>query len=346
MSVCLSGLTGLPSFDAVGEPATLAQRWLTWKEEFDLYVTASGISNSTQKRALLLHLAGPKVRDIFNNSIPEEIRGDAKDYKKAMDALSEHFKMRKNVPMARQAFIAAKPLVGETINNFISRLQTLAEHCDYEGERDNQVRDHATSYIKDKNLKSKLYREETLTLGKLMEIVGHYHDKEALILLSVNRVSQGDRKTKGKCWRCDKAGHYAKECRISRDHKCTKCGKVRHLELCCYSTSQRGRGVNRRGACGRGKSRGRGGQTQRDYVRQLGEEAEKQGSNSDFYVFSADDANEGNVLKLKIEDKIIIIIIDSGASCNLISEQIFNQIAGGKVDLSACHKKVFAYAAT
>ena len=135
-------------------------------------------------------------------------------------------------------------------------------------------------------MKSKLYREEILTLGKLIEIVGHYHDKEALILLpeSVNRVSQGDRKTKGKCWRCDKAGHYAKECRISRDHKCTKCGKVGHFESCCYSTSQRGRGVNRRGACGRGKSRGRGGQTQRDYVRQLGEEAEKQGSNSDFYV--------------------------------------------------------------
>ena len=113
-----------------------------------------------------------------------------------MDALSEHFKIRKNVPMARQAFIAAKPLVGETINNFITRLQTLAEHCDYEGERDNQVRDHAISYIKDKNLKSKLYR-----VGKLMEIVGHYHDKAALILLpeSVNRVSQGDRTTKEKC---------------------------------------------------------------------------------------------------------------------------------------------------
>ena len=77
MSVCLSGLQGLLSFDAIGEPATLAQRWLTWKDEFELYVTASGISDSTQKRALLLHLAGPKVRDIFNNSISEEIRGDA-----------------------------------------------------------------------------------------------------------------------------------------------------------------------------------------------------------------------------------------------------------------------------
>ncbi len=200
MSTCLSGLPGLLAFDAVGEPATLAQRWTTWKEEFELFVTASGISDPTQKRALLLHLAGPKVRDIFNNSIPESARGEAKDYKKAMDCLSDHFKMKKNVPMARQAFIAAKPNVGETINNFITRLQKLAEHCDYDEERDNQVRDHAISYIKDRNLKSKLYSEETLTLHKLMEIVSEYHDQEALILLSdrVNNI-QIRSKNKGRC---------------------------------------------------------------------------------------------------------------------------------------------------
>ena len=88
-----------------------------------------------------------------------------------MDCLSEHFKPRKNAPFARQAFIAANPTAGETINNFITRLQKLAEHCEYEGKRVNQVRDRAISYIQDKNLKSKLYREGTLTLDKLMEIV-------------------------------------------------------------------------------------------------------------------------------------------------------------------------------
>ena len=75
MAVCLSGLPGLPAFEAVGEPVTLAQRWITWKEDFELYVTASGISEPTQKRALLLHLAGLTVRDMFNNSIPDESRG-------------------------------------------------------------------------------------------------------------------------------------------------------------------------------------------------------------------------------------------------------------------------------
>ena len=155
MAVCLSGLPGYPAFDAVGESATLAQRRLTWKEEFELYVTASGISDPTQKKALLLHLGGPKVRDVLNNSIPVEARGESKDYKKAMDCISEHQKLKKTALMARQTFLAATPLVGETINNFVTRLQKLAEHCDCEGERDNQVRDRAISFLKDKNLKSK-----------------------------------------------------------------------------------------------------------------------------------------------------------------------------------------------
>ena len=102
MTVCLSGLPGLPAFAAVGEPATLAQqRWTTWKAEFELYVTASGISDATQKITLLFHLAGPRVRDIFKHSIPAKVRGGAKDYDKAMDSLSDNFKYRKNAPMAR-----------------------------------------------------------------------------------------------------------------------------------------------------------------------------------------------------------------------------------------------------
>ena len=227
MAVCLSGLPGLPAFGAVDEPATLAQRWTTWKAEFELYVTASGISDATQKRALLLHLAEPRVRDIFNTSIPAEVRGGAKDYDKAMDSLSDHFKHRKNAPMARQTFLAAKPSAGDTIDNFITRLQKLAEHCDYEAERDNQVRDRAISFIKDRNLKAKFYHEETPSLSKLLEIVSQYHEKEALTLVPEGQVNniRADSRQGGKCWRCDKVGHFAKDCYRSRDQKYGKCGK-------------------------------------------------------------------------------------------------------------------------
>ncbi|KAK3731133.1 hypothetical protein QZH41_006402 [Actinostola sp. cb2023] len=188
MAVSLSGLTGLKEFDTVGEPATLAQRWKKWKEEFELYVAASGVTDPTQKRALLLHLAGTGVRDIFK-TFPTSESGNAKEFDKAMKSLSTHFKPKKNVPLARQTFLAEKPKPGEIINNFITRLQTLAETCEYGEEKDNQVRDQTLLFVKDKNLKSKLYRADTLTLAKLLEIVSQYHDKESLILVPDNQVN-------------------------------------------------------------------------------------------------------------------------------------------------------------
>ena len=46
-----------------------------------------------------------------------------------------------------------------------------------------------------------------------MEIVSQYHDKEALILVreNINNIVTSP-KQGGKCWRCDKVGHFAKEC--------------------------------------------------------------------------------------------------------------------------------------
>jgi len=59
IGVCLREL---PALDAVGEPASLAQRCTTWKAEFELHVTALQISNPSQERALLLQLAGPRLQ--------------------------------------------------------------------------------------------------------------------------------------------------------------------------------------------------------------------------------------------------------------------------------------------
>ena len=43
MAVALSGLPCVTTFDNVGEPETLSQRWTLWKAEYKLYVAASGI---------------------------------------------------------------------------------------------------------------------------------------------------------------------------------------------------------------------------------------------------------------------------------------------------------------
>ena len=54
----------------------------------------------------------------------------------------------------------SKPNPGEMINNFVTGLKSLAEHCDYGEEEDNQVRDIAISNVTNKELKGKFYHED------------------------------------------------------------------------------------------------------------------------------------------------------------------------------------------
>ena len=49
-------------------------------------------------------------------------------------------------------------------------------------------------------------------------------------------------------------------------------------------------------------------------------------------------------MELVIEDKLVNVAIDSGASCNSISEETFNFVAGGNARLLECNKRVYAYA--
>ena len=302
-----------------------------------------------QKRTLLLHLAGPGVREIFK-TFPNEVKGDANEFDKELTCLSNHFKVKSYVPLARQQLLASKPNPGETINNFVTRLKSLAEHCDYGVQEDNKVRDVVTSHVTNKELKSKFYRDEYLSLSKLLEIVSTYHNKDVMVLVSehaVNRTwenrgkedkrASNKQQWQGKCWRCAKPGHMAKDCEVSRKHTCSKCGIRGHMEVCCNTkTDKQGKGR------GDSKRRGKPGR-KRDGVRKIGDRPEQ--SNVEGSDASEDDGYyESNTLTLMIENEPVNVIIDSGATCNPMSEQVFNKVSKGKLELLKTDRKVYAYA--
>ena len=113
-----------------------------------IQVRTSRVADKLQKRGLLLHIAGPGDREILK-TYPDEVKGDAEEFDKVMTCLSNHFEVKKNVLLllARQKLLASKPNPGETINNFVARLKSLAEHCYYSKEIDNQVRDIVISHV-------------------------------------------------------------------------------------------------------------------------------------------------------------------------------------------------------
>jgi len=65
---------------------------------------------------------------------------------------------------------------------------------------------------------------------------------------------------------------------------------------------------------------------------------------NDFYVFNAGSTDGRNTMALMIEDKLVNIVIDSGASCNLTPEEMFNFVTGSNARLLECNKRAYAYA--
>ena len=87
-------ITPMPEFCPDAKLGTsLATKWNNWQSDFDMYLTASGVTDPTRKRSLLLYQAGPRVREIFKQ-IPDT--GTSADYDTAKAKLKAHFDPQKN----------------------------------------------------------------------------------------------------------------------------------------------------------------------------------------------------------------------------------------------------------
>ncbi len=100
-----------PDSEVDVSPAT---RWITWIEDFEMFLTASGIKDETQKCALLLYQVGSRVCEIFRQLTDT---GNANE-KTAKDELREYFKPQKNRRYEVFKFRQAKQELNETLDQF------------------------------------------------------------------------------------------------------------------------------------------------------------------------------------------------------------------------------------
>ena len=126
----------LPEFNPdseVGE--SLGARWNIWMEDFEMFILASGITDPKKKRALLLYQAGQGVREIFRQ-IPDTGSRELQMITKLRKPnshfeLKAHFEPQQNRRYAVYRFRQATQEVNETLDQFHTRLRTLAQTCSF-----------------------------------------------------------------------------------------------------------------------------------------------------------------------------------------------------------------------
>ena len=160
MATSLEPKRELPTFDPGGVPTSTAPRWKRWKIAFKLFAVGKGIKDPTQKRALMLHMAGMEVQDIFDTLADT---GEPKDYDKA-DA---YFCPAVNILFEKRMF---KQIKDETVDQLIARLQKTLT-CNYGDLCDKFIRDQVINSCHSTVLRRKLLEKgQALTLKMLQEL--------------------------------------------------------------------------------------------------------------------------------------------------------------------------------
>ena len=271
-------------------------------------------------------------------------------YKTSLEALDQHFCIKKNVPFERAIFRAAKQLEKESVEQYITRLRQLAQYCEYGNEMENNIRDQIISSCLSSKLRKRLLTEPDLTLTKLVQIAqamkdaSHYTKQieeknqipsqvaESLNKLNLHKPQQDRQKHQHKqqqarhylpqkgCSRCGAKGHQAEVCHRSRNQKCHNCGQLGHFTNMCrkqkrhppnYKQQQRNKSNNFRTK-----------NQQDQHVRTAA--VENMSSDDDVYVFQI--GNKSNTHPVLINDTEINVIIDCGSTINILDKNSFHSI--------------------
>ncbi len=351
----------IPGFDADSDGSSIGTRWESGLERFHLYTAAAAIKDKTQKRALLLHMAGESVQKAFKGL---KDTGDTDNFDAAVKALNDHFLPQKNYRFERSVFLEATQQTDETVDQYVARLRSLALTCDFT-DTDDAIADHIIRTCRSTRLKRCVLRDSNATLetilkeGRALERVEsqiqHMTHTEEATANAVTRNKQRNRgnwRHQGKsakpliCFHCGGDYPHAGAC-PAEGKTCGKCGKQNHFASVCQS--QR-------------RSKTKGKYPRKKIVNTVGPIEQTAATNvndglsssDNEWVLSVDTKHHVNALYGKwpsitvaVAGVNIPVLMDSGASVNLIDKHTYEALCRKQqIMLTPDKTKIYVYGAT
>lgn len=149
----------------------LAINWKKWYQSFKLYMTASELSEESEKRkvAVFLHMIGQDSLDIFNSFGVDENIIKLSDLVKRFE---EYFVPKTNVTYESFKFFTRKQTQNESIDDFMTDLVNLSKTCEFGNLKERLITDIFICNLNEnyQHVREKLLLETDLTPTRALHL--------------------------------------------------------------------------------------------------------------------------------------------------------------------------------
>ena len=151
----------------------LAEHWGRFKQEFKLYLIATGLGNKNEeeKIALFLHVAKSSAIEVYNTfAFDSTDEANSETFANVLDKFEKYGNPKKNITYERYISFIHNQERGEPVESFVKDLMLKAKTCEFLTLRDSLTKDRIVLGIISQRVRERLLREDDLTLQKAMQI--------------------------------------------------------------------------------------------------------------------------------------------------------------------------------
>ena len=287
---------------------------------------------------MLLNLAGSEAMELERSftyapavpgvgddpGVEAESRNDPQCLIKKFEEICEP---RKNIIMERHVFNTRFQQQNEDTQKFIADLRTLSATCEYGQLRDDFVRDRIVCGIADDKVRFSLLKESTLTFEKAVEICMLNERSKAhteRFKTAETHEIRGQSNHRHRTRRQQKGGDQ----RHSKNKTCDKCGYEHRYDYCPAKGQQckKCKEWNHfKSQCPKWRN-SRGKHNRRDVHEVSDSETETESEEYVMESIEIDTVKSEIYATLQINGKAIEGKIDTGAKCNVISREVYEEL--------------------
>ena len=311
------------------------EEWQQYVERLGHFFIANGIDSAEKKRAVFLSVIGPSTYKVLHNLV-SPVKPGEKTFDELVEALSKHYNPAPSEIVQRCKFHSRLRKPGESVAVFVSELRSLSEYCKFGESLEIMIRDRLVCGICDDAIQKRLLSETDLTYTKAVSLAlgieAATHNVQELksrrdFDASASRSQEVHQYTAASgakivCHRCGTPGHIAPKCRVDKEIVCRQCGEKGHIQKACRKQQKEPKKWHRPKSVRR---------IQEGDSDEGDSDGDLEADNTLYHVRSHVYSNTPPLtVKMEVDNCLVTMEIDTGASMTLMSENIFNRLWPGR----------------